>query len=210
MRLRGLYAITPDWADSARVLAAVEDALEGGAAALQFRRKHLHGEPLIREAQALAERCRHHGVPFIINDDPRLARECDAEGVHLGRDDGSVAAARELLGAGKLIGVSCYGDVRRVLEAEAAGADYAAMGSLFPSGSKPTATLTSLAALSDARSRVRIPLVGIGGINPDNAAAVKLAGADMIAVIGALFDSGSVRETARLFSNIWERQDVQP
>lgn len=204
MRLRGLYAITPDWPDSARVLAAVDAALDGGASALQFRRKHLQGKSLAAEAHALAELCRRHGVPFIINDDARLARDCGADGVHLGRDDGDVASARELLGPGKLIGVSCYGDIQRVLEAEAAGADYAAIGSLFPSASKPSATPTSLATLGEARCRSGIALVGIGGIKPENAAAVKEAGADMIAVIGALFECNSVRDTARFFSAIWE------
>ena len=204
MRLRGLYAITPSWPDSNRVLAAVEAALEGGASAVQLRRKHLAGSALLEEARALAALCRHYGVPLIVNDDPRLALACDAEGVHLGRDDGDVASARMILGRQKLIGVSCYGDVTRVQAAEAAGADYAAMGSLFASASKPSATPTSLDALREARRATRIALVGIGGIGPDNAALVKEAGADMVAVIGALFESVSIRETARFLSNIWE------
>lgn len=204
MRLRGLYAITPAWPESDRMLAAVEAALDGGASALQLRRKHLAGNELRKEAHALAALCRRYGVPLIVNDDPRLALECGAEGVHLGREDGDVLSARAILGRGKLIGVSCYGEVARVQAAEAVGADYAAMGSLFPSTSKPTATLTNLAALAAARRVTKIPLVGIGGIGPGNAALVKEAGADMVAVIGTLFESASIRNTARLLSDIWE------
>lgn len=204
MRLRGLYAITPDWQDSTRLLEAVEAALAGGASILQFRRKHLHGRQLREEAQVMAGMCRRHGVPFIVNDDPHLALECGAEGVHLGRDDGDVRAARELLGPGRLIGVSCYGDIRLVKVAENNGADYAALGSLFPSASKPFATRIELSTFAAARQATSIPLAGIGGIGPDNAASVKLAGADMIAVIGALFESGSVRDTARILSSMWD------
>lgn len=204
VRLRGLYAITPDWPDGGRVLTAVEAALEGGASVVQFRRKNLAGNALTAEAHALRHLCRQYGVPFIVNDDPRLALECGADGVHLGEEDGGVVAARELLGAAKIIGVSCYADVGRVQAAEAAGADYAAMGRLFPSGTKPAATPATLIALAEARRTTAIPLVGIGGINTDNAATVKQAGADMIAVIGALFEAASVRDTARLFSAIWE------
>ncbi|MDX2218828.1 MAG: thiamine phosphate synthase [Burkholderiales bacterium] len=209
MRLRGLYAITPAWTDSARVMDAVSAALDGGASAVQFRRKHLAGATLLDEAQSMASLCRSRGVPFFVNDDPLLALACSADGVHLGRNDGDVAQARELLGPGKLIGVSCYGDIGRVQAAEVAGADYVAIGSLFPSGSKPEAQPASLATLTQAKLAIRIPLVGIGGITRENAGAVKLAGADMIAVIGALFESDSVRETASFFSAMWEGQDVQ-
>lgn len=209
MRLRGLYAITPAWTDSVRVMDAVSAALEGGASVVQFRRKHLAGAALREEAQSMAALCRSHGVPFIVNDDPLLAVACNADGVHLGRDDGEVLATRELLGPGKLIGVSCYGDIGRVKAAEAAGADYVAIGSLFRSSSKPEAKPASLATLTQAKSVTRIPLVGIGGINPENAAAVKMAGADMIAVIGALFEADSIRNTARFLSAMWEGQDVQ-
>jgi thiamine-phosphate pyrophosphorylase len=209
VQLRGLYAITPDWPDSRRLIEAVEAALEGGAAMVQLRRKRQPSDMVREEAAALSALCRRYGVPFIVNDDVRLAADCAADGVHLGRDDGSVAAAREVLGAGKLIGVSCYGDVARVRAAEADGADYAAIGSLFPSGTKPAAVGTSLSTLTAARRETRIPLVGIGGINVENASDVKAAGADMIAVIGALFDADSVRDAARIFSALWERQDVQ-
>lgn len=210
MRLRGLYAITPAWPDQQRVMAAVSEALSGGAAVLQYRRKHLQGCELRDEAHAMAELCRDHGVIFIVNDDPHLALACRADGVHLGRDDGEVTAAREILGPGKLIGVSCYGDVARVKMAQAMGADYAAMGSLFRSGSKPEALPASLTALAQAKQAARIPLVGIGGITTENASEVKRAGADMIAVIGALFEAASVRETAKFLSAMWEGQDVQP
>jgi thiamine-phosphate pyrophosphorylase len=204
VQLRGLYAITPDWTDSIRLIEAAEAALEGGASLLQLRRKHLSPTALRVEAHELVALCRRYGVPFIVNDDAHLALECNADGVHLGRGDGDVRAARELLGPGRLIGVSCYGDVNLVCAAEKERANYAAMGSLFPSGSKPLATATPLTALAAARRLTTLPLVGIGGIHPDNAAQVKAAGADMVAVIGALFESASVRDTAKFFSAIWE------
>lgn len=176
---------------------------------VQLRRKAKPAQALLTEAHEIRALCRQHGVPFIVNDDPRLAAACAADGVHLGRDDGAVTAARELLGAGLLVGVSCYGDVARVRAAEAEGADYAAIGSLFASSTKPTAAGTSLSTLAAARRETRIPLVGIGGVTLSNAPDVKAAGADMIAVIGALFDSDSVRDTATNFSALWEQQNVQ-
>lgn len=204
MHLRGLYAITPDWPDSRRMLTAVESALKGGASALQLRRKGLPAAQVETDAGELAALCRQFGIPFIVNDDVELARRCGADGVHLGREDGGVASARMTLGKGGIIGVSCYGDLSRVDEADRAGADYVAVGSIFSSATKPAAAIASLSALSSARELTQLPLVGIGGIDLQNAEKAKDAGADMIAVISALFTASSVEDTARIFSDMWK------
>jgi thiamine-phosphate pyrophosphorylase len=203
VRLAGLYAVTPDWPDSKRMIAAVEAALAGGAALVQLRRKRADHGIILVEAREIAALCRHHGAYFIVNDDPVLARDCGADGVHLGSEDAALAAAREILGPGRLIGVSCYDDLKRVRAAELAGADYAAIGSMFPSATKPAAIPASLAVLAAARRQFKIPLAGIGGIDVRNASQVKSAGADMLAVIGSLFESETIEETARKFSALW-------
>ena len=187
-----------------QMLTAAESALRGGAKLLQMRRKGLPPAQLRMEANELAGLCHQFGIPFIVNDDPKLASQCGADGVHVGREDGSVATARAILGKSGIIGVSCYGDLRLVSDAESAGANYVAIGSLFPSATKPTASAASLEAISQGRKLTRLPLVGIGGINLDNAKQVKSAGADMVAVITALFAATSVEDTARTFSSMWE------
>lgn len=209
MDLRGLYAITPDWPDSLRIFAAVEAALRGGAAALQLRRKQTSCDQLREEGMQIAVLCRQAGVPFIVNDDAVLAKQLGADGVHLGRDDGDIAAARALLGPGLCIGVSCYADPQKALSAQWAGADYVAIGSIFPSSTKPDAAVASLDTLRDARSAVDLPVVAIGGITLANAARVRAAGADMAAVISAVFDAPDVEAAARQFSQVWKEIHVQ-
>ncbi len=204
MQLRGLYVITPDWPNSLTMLTAVESALRGGASVLQLRRKGLPAEQVRSEAGELVGLCRQFGIPFIVNDDAELAKRCGADGVHVGRQDGGATSARATLGKNGIIGVSCYGDLDRVREAESAGADYIAIGSLFPSSTKPAASVATLLTLSSARELTRLPLVGIGGIDLGNAIQVRGAGADMIAVINALFTSSSVESTARKFSGMWD------
>jgi thiamine-phosphate pyrophosphorylase len=201
VKLRGLYAITPDAADSAPLLERAARALEGGVAALQYRNKRAGPEQRRREAQALALLCRRHGVPFIVNDDVQLALELDAAGAHLGREDGDVAAARALL-QGRILGVSCYDSLEAARAARAAGADYIAFGSVYPSPTKPGAVRAPLALFSEARS-LGVPLVAIGGITLENAPEVIRAGADCVAVISALFDAADVRAQARAFAALF-------
>ena len=207
MKLRGLYAITPDCADSALLIGRAGQALSGGIAALQYRNKLAGQEQRVLEATALATKCRERRVPFIVNDDVALALESGADGVHLGRDDGDLAAARAKL-RGKLLGVSCYNSLAAARAAVAAGADYIAFGSVFPSPTKPAALRAPLALFGEARS-LRVPLVAIGGITLDNAPQLLVAGADCLAVISDLFDAPDIAERARSYGKLWAHEIAQ-
>jgi thiamine-phosphate pyrophosphorylase len=194
-RLRGLYAVTPDVDDTARLTALVEAAIDGGARAVQYRNKSASLELRRAQAYALAVLCRARDTLYIVNDDPELAAIVSADGVHLGEDDGDVAAARAIVGPGALVGASCYDDLSRARLLADAGADYLAFGSLFPSSVKPGARRASLELLGRARS-LGVPIVGIGGIDGDNAADVIEAGADAVAVINAVFGADDVEAAA--------------
>lgn len=187
--IRGLYAVTDARLDEATLLQRAEAVLSGGAGVLQYRDKSADAERRRRQARALLALCRRFGACFIINDDPALAAEIGADGVHVGEDDDGVAAARAVVGDGVLIGVSCYGDLDRADRMQAAGADYLAFGSVYPSPTKPDAPRASLQRLAEARARYALPLVAIGGITEANAAPVIATGVDAVAVISALFDA---------------------
>lgn len=206
----GLYAITQTENKSPDVVVLeVEAALRGGARAIQYRDKQPHDAVAL--AQRLVELCRRYAVPLIINDDADLALRVGADGVHLGQDDSSIEAARAKLGADAIIGVSCYDSVERAAAAEAQGATYAAFGRFFPSQSKPLASPAHLDTLRQAKSRLHIPIVAIGGILSENGALLLEAGADVLAVIGGVFDhdpEGSARRFQALFRSIAEKQDV--
>jgi thiamine-phosphate pyrophosphorylase len=203
--LHGLYAVTPDTLDDAWLAERVEQALRGGARAVQYRSKYADAQLRRRQAQRLLQACRAYGALFVVNDDVDLALELEADGVHLGRDDLSVAAARARLRRGALIGASCYDDLARAERAAQAGADYLAFGSLFPSAVKPGAVRAPLELLRQARGRWRLPLVAIGGIEPDNAARVIQAGADAVAVITALFSVPDTLAAARALSRLFQQ-----
>lgn len=185
-RLSGLYAVTPDDRDTARLCAKVAAAITGGAAIVQYRNKQ--AEPSLRaeQAQALATLCRARDALFIVNDDPALAHAVGADGVHVGEDDGAVEAARSAVGDGCLVGVSCYGDIGLARSAVANGADYVAFGSFFASTTKPGARHAPAGLLGQARG-LGVPVVAIGGITKANARALVDAGADAVAVIADVF-----------------------
>jgi thiamine-phosphate pyrophosphorylase len=199
-RISGLYAITPDEPDTAKLLHKVRLALLGGAKVLQYRNKAANAALRLQQAKALFELTHDFSVPLIINDDAMLAQQIDADGVHLGGEDGSVAAAREVLGSAKLIGVSCYNRVALAHEAVRQGADYVAFGSFFSSTVKPGAVAASPELLCQARREIMIPLVAIGGITLQNGAQLLEVGADALAVISAIFDAADIRDAARQFS----------
>jgi len=202
----GVYAITPETADTRRLLAQVEAALAGGVAAVQYRDKS--GDIARRHEQAseLAALCRRFNVPLIVNDDLRLADLADADGVHLGRDDGSLCEARIILGKGKFIGASCYQSLDLARAAQAAGADYVAFGSFFASPTKPAAGRADAALLHAAAQALAIPIVAIGGITPTNAPALLDAGADSLAVLSALFDAPDIRAAAHDLNQLFEAE----
>lgn len=200
--IRGLYAITPDEADTVELLRKVRLALLGGARVLQYRNKAAGAALLLEQATALRELTHGFSVPLIINDDAMLARQVDADGVHLGGDDGSVAAARAVLRGGKLIGVSCYNRTVLAHEAVRQGADYVAFGSFFASTVKPGAVTASPDLLRQARREIALPLVAIGGITAHNGAQLLEAGADALAVISAVFGAAEIQDAARQFANL--------
>ena len=204
-RLRGLYAITPEMRDTAVLAARVEEALEGGAALLQYRAKGLDASLALLQARRLREICAAHGVPLIVNDSVALALAAGAQGVHVGREDEEARSARTLL-PGRLVGVSCYADPERARAAAAAGADYVAVGSMFPSATKPRAVAAPLACIAAAREASGLPGVAIGGVTADNAPRLIEAGADMVAVISAVFDAPDVRAAARALARLFSDQ----
>jgi thiamine-phosphate pyrophosphorylase len=200
--IKGLYAVTPDVADTALLLAKVEPVLAAGARLLQYRNKSADAARRGEQARALRAVCRRHAATLIINDDVTLARAIDADGVHVGADDPALALAREQLGSQKIIGVSCYDDLQRARAAATQGADYVAFGSFFASAVKPGAVRAPLSVLPAARA-LGVPVVAIGGITLDNAGGLIAAGADAVAVISALFaapdPAGATRNFCRLF-----------
>jgi thiamine-phosphate pyrophosphorylase len=194
----GLYALTPDLADTAALLARTDLALSGGASAIQYRNKDASAELRLQQAASLRALCSARGAIFIVNDDVELARAVGADGVHLGRDDASVAAARARLGPAAIVGVSCYDELARAEAAIAAGSDYIAFGSFYPSRVKPNAVRPSLRLITKAKARwPEMSIVAIGGINAVNATPLIAAGADAVAVISALYDAPDVLLAAR-------------
>ena len=197
-KLAGLYALTPDLADTAALSARTDLALSGGASAIQYRNKSASAALKLQQATTLRALCSARGAIFIVNDDVELARAVDADGVHLGRDDASVAAARARLGSAAIVGVSCYDELARAEAAIAVGGDYIAFGSFYPSRVKPNAVRPSLRLIAEAKARwPEITVVAIGGITAANAAPLIAAGADAVAVISALYDAPDVLLAAR-------------
>lgn len=198
----GLYLITPDESEPSRLLARVTPLLPF-ASCLQLRCKSMDADALREAASLLRVACRAATVPFIVNDDARLAREVGADGVHLGEHDGSIADARALLGEDAIIGVSCYDSLQRARDAAAAGADYVAFGAFFPSPTKPNARRAALDLLRDSAA-LGLPRVAIGGITADNAGTLVDAGADLVAVIGGVFDAPDPVAAAHSCKNLFD------
>ena len=202
--LHGLYAITPDLADGQALLAAVAAALAGGCRIVQYRDK-ISGMPeQVSRARALRQLTRRHGATLIINDDLALARLVDADGVHLGRDDGHLRAVRAILGPDKLLGASCYADFALAEQAAAAGADYVAFGAVYPSPTKPNAVRATVDLFSQAKMTLTVPSVAIGGITLDNAPPLITAGATMLAVITDLFSAPDIAARSAEYQHLFE------
>ncbi len=208
--MRGLYVIT----DAAlqppeRLTVRVGAAIEGGAALVQYRDKSADRALRLRQARALAELCRAHGVTFIINDDIQLAADSGADGVHLGRDDSEPDEARRRLGEQAIIGVSCYNRWPRARQAAEQGADYIAFGRFFPSHTKPQAVRASLDLIRRAKQQLGTPVAAIGGITPQNGAELVDAGADMLAVVQGVFAAEDVRQAAAAYAALLQRRTAQ-
>jgi thiamine-phosphate pyrophosphorylase len=207
-RLSGLYAITPDQSGTfARTVPSltelVAEAIQGGAQLIQYRDKGPDDARRIEIAAALLRLCHAGGVPLVINDDLELAAAVGADGVHLGRDDADLRVARERLGPDSLVGASCYDRLDLARAAARAGASYVAFGSFFPSPTKPGALRPEPSLLMEARRTLRLPLVAIGGITPQNAGALIAAGADMVAVLTGVFAAPDIAAAARAYSRLF-------
>jgi thiamine-phosphate pyrophosphorylase len=201
--LRGLYAITPDGLDTNELLTRVQAALHGGVRVVQYRDKQRDAVEQAGIALALCSLCRRYGAGFIVNDDLALALAVDADGVHLGADDGDLATARQALGPSRLLGVSCYADFALARAAVAAGADYVAFGAVYPSPTKPQAQRAPLSLFGRCRDELGVPACAIGGITLDAAPALIAAGADLLAVITDLFAASDIESRALSFQQLF-------
>ncbi len=202
-RVEGLYAVTPEL-DTDSLFGKVTSALKGGASIVQYRNKSGDDALRARQAAGVARLCHEYRALFIVNDDAGLAKKVQADGVHLGRDDARVGNARSILGADRIIGVSCYNDIERAHAAAREGADYVAFGSFFPSATKPSAVRADKSLLREASAQLSLPIVAIGGIDEQNARELIEAGADAIAVVSALFDAPDTQAQARRFALLFE------
>jgi len=201
-----LYAVTPEESDTRVLTGKVRLALSGGARTVQYRTKSADRALRRAQAEALCALCRDAHALFIVDDDLDLALFVGADGLHLGREDLEIERAREELGGTKLLGASCYDRLDLAIAAGRQGADYVAFGSVFPSHTKPGAIRAPLALFREARTRLDIPIVAIGGITPENGREVIDSGADAIAVISALFDAPDVDAAARAFDRLFARE----
>lgn len=208
----GLYAITDS---SLHVGAALERAvalaIDGGAAIIQYRDKTDDQDRRHAEATRLLHLCRRRGVPLIVNDDVELALRIGADGVHVGREDAAPGATRARVGSRLIIGVSCYDDPECAVQAQDLGADYVAFGAMYPSDTKPGAGRADIATVREARARIHLPIVAIGGITPRNGAALLRAGVDMLAVVRGVFASPDPAVSAREYCKLFEEhaQEVE-
>ena len=204
-QLQGLYTITQATTDAPEALATrVELAIQGGAKIIQYRDKGTDKRLRLDQARLLVEICKRHHIPLIINDDVDLASEVRAAGVHLGHEDASCQQARDQLGHDAIIGISCYNELSRAQLAQEQGANYVAFGRFFASSTKPQAVQADLALLDQARQQLQIPIAAIGGITPSNGRSLVEAGAQMLAVIDAVFGQQDIAAAAKQFQQCFE------
>lgn len=203
--ISGLYLVTPDSDDTDWLYHRVQQAIAGGVALVQYR--HKTADDALRHAQAAAllAVCRAGNVPLLINDDVALAAALDADGVHVGQHDADIAAARQVLGASKIIGASCYNRFALAEQAQAAGADYVAFGACYPSSTKPEAPRASTALFQLAKQQLSVPVVGIGGITLENAPPLITAGADALAVITDIFQAADTTARCRHYRTLFAK-----
>ena len=207
--ISGLYAITPDEADTDLLLAKVEAALQGGISVLQYRNKQASYKLQMQQASAILPLCKHYQVPFIVNDSVELCLTLDADGVHIGADDGNIAEVKARLGMNKILGASCYNRLDLALSAQQAGASYVAFGACFASSTKPHAPVANLDLFKQAKAQLHIPAVAIGGITLENVPSVIQAGANSIAVINAIFNADDVKLAVQQFARLFKESTLK-
>ena len=203
-KLRGLYAITPESRDRDRLLASVEAALRGGCRFVQYRDKTSAAPERVARAHALRRLTLDFNARLLINDDMALTFLVQADGIHLGRNDGNLAAARAILGPDRLLGASCYADFALARKAASAGADYVAFGAVFPSLTKPNAVPAAVDLISRAKTTLTAASCAIGGITLENAPTLIAAGADLLAVISDLFNAPDITARAAAYQHLFE------
>jgi thiamine-phosphate pyrophosphorylase len=203
IKLRGLYAITPECKNGNDLLRQVEAALAGGCQILQYRDK-IHSMPeCVARAHALRQLTQRFAAKLLINDDLALALLVNADGVHLGHEDGNLRAARAILGPRKILGASCYADFSAAQMAQAAGADYVAFGAAYPSPTKPHAPLAAVDLFFQAKNSLTAANCAIGGITLENAPPLISAGADLLAVITDLFNAPDISLRAAAYQRLF-------
>lgn len=201
--MKGLYLVTPDWDDTDQLVAASEQAIAGGATLLQYRHKTA-GDDLRREqASALLALCRRLHVPLIINDHLDLCERIDADGIHVGGTDASVAETRARVGKDKIVGASCYGDLQLARDAAAAGASYVAFGGFYPSRVKKYAVTTSPDLITRALSELDLPVCVIGGMTVENSRPLVGLGAQLVAAISSVYSADDHRSAASQFAALF-------
>ncbi len=203
--MKGLYIVTPDWDDTAKLLDVTEKALKGGAAIVQYRHKTATPELRREQAKVLQALCKRYQRPFIINDFIDLTMELDADGIHVGESDESVAKVRAAVGPNKIVGASCYGDMDLVRKAHKAGADYIAFGGFYPSRIKKYPVTTELDIVAQMKKEIpELPSCAIGGIDLENAVPLVERGIDMIAVISSVYFADDPEAAARAFVKLYK------
>ena len=201
--MKGLYAITDCNNLSGEMLfSKTEEILRAGAAVLQYRDKSGNHDKRKYEATGLRQLCREQDCLFLINDDVKLAKSVDSDGVHLGKEDGDCKMARDKLGPESIIGVSCYNSLEMALAAAKDGADYVAFGSFFPSSSKQNTVIADPDIIRQAKVIISLPIVAIGGITLTNCRTLIEHGADMLAVISSVYQAEDPYSTVKEFNHL--------
>lgn len=197
MSLNGIYAITDEILTPKHTIRVqVKAALEGGISLLQYRNKTDTDDDIETLCIDLYGLCKLYNVPFVIDDRPYLAEKIGADGLHIGKDDMTLDEARKIFTKG-FIGVSCYGSIKKALEAQSQGAHYVAFGSFFHSPTKPKSGIVSMNVLAKAKEALSIPICAIGGINIDNIDEISAHNPDMISVVSAVWD-GNIQQNIKL------------
>ncbi len=201
--MKGLYLVTPDWDDTDRLIAVSEQAIRGGASVLQYRHKTASESLRQEQAAALLKLCRRLNVPLIINDHLELCEAIDADGIHVGGTDASVASMRARLGPSKIVGASCYGDLQLARDAQASGASYVAFGGFYPSRVKKYAVTTAPDIINVALNELNCPICVIGGMTPENSRVLIEHGAHMVAAISSVYSVDDPYAAATNFSQMF-------
>jgi thiamine-phosphate pyrophosphorylase len=201
--MKGLYLVTPDWDDTNHLIAVSEQAIRGGASLLQYRHKTASESLRQEQAAALLKLCRRLNVPLIINDHLELCEAVDADGIHVGGTDASVASMRARLGSSKIVGASCYGDMQLARDAQASGASYIAFGGFYPSRVKKYAVTTAPHIINLALNELNLPICVIGGMTPENSRVLIEHGAHMVAAISSVYSADDPHAAAINFSQMF-------